>query len=257
MVNWKSADSTDRLVASLVAAHPSLRVRCPNPPPSPTNPPRPNQIDYHAMSLVYGQGATYDAIEGRFRCYRKMADDLRAEAQARGVSMNQAGSAPRTPRGPRSRPTPSSSAKGKGTGKAQRGVRDGEGDGGDAFPETPSKKPRLDATSPGLSALTAIALDDSESDIYKGKGEEYVKFGVNVPVTPAKSCLARSGSPEGTPTPVLRRIKREDLAVGSVTPMKRSIEMSPVEQPKAGGIVQNMGVGLSLEVDTDGDGDMA
>lgn len=31
MVNWKSADATDRLFASLIAGHPNLRVGAPNP----------------------------------------------------------------------------------------------------------------------------------------------------------------------------------------------------------------------------------
>ena len=217
------------------------------------------QIDYHATALVYGQGATYDAIESRFRRYRAMADDLRAEAQTRGVNVNQVGSMPRTPRGPRSRPTPSSS-KGKSTGKTKKGaaddiVSDDVVAGG--VPETPTKKPKLDTTSPGLTALTAIALDESESEVFAGKHEDEVKCEVDVPVTPAKSRLARSGSPGGTPTPVLHRIKREDLGVGSVLPVKRSIESSPGQQRKAAGVVPNMGVAMSVEVDTDEDGDVA
>lgn len=199
------------------------------------------------MALVYGQGATYDAIEGRFRRYRKMADDLRSEAHSRGVSVNQVNSTPRTPRGPRSRPTPASS-KGKSSDKSKKAAMNDSGSG-DAFPETPSKKPKLDTTSPGVSALTAIALDDSESEICK-KHEENVKVEVGVPATPIKSRLARSGSPGGTPTPVLHRVKREDLAAGSVMSIKRSIESSAEEQRKFAGIVQNMGVKMDLEVDT-------
>lgn len=67
---------------------------------------------------MFGQGATYDAIEGRFRRYRKIADELRSEAHARGVDVSRAGAVPRTPRGPRSRvskstPSSSSSKRGK------------------------------------------------------------------------------------------------------------------------------------------------
>ena len=201
------------------------------------------------MALVYGQGATYDAIEGRFRRYRKMADDLRSEAQLRGVSVNQVNSTPRTPRGPRSRPTPASS-KGKSSDKSKKAAMDDSGSG-EAFPETPSKKPKLDTTSPGLSALTAIALDDSESEICKEKHEENAKVEVGVSATPIKSRLARSGSPGGTPTPVLHRVKREDLAAGSLMSIKRSIESSAEEQRNFTGVVQNMGVKMDLEVDTD------
>lgn len=43
MVNWKAADATDRLFASLIAGHPNLRVGVPkpySPPPALTNPPQ-------------------------------------------------------------------------------------------------------------------------------------------------------------------------------------------------------------------------
>lgn len=70
------------------------------------------------MATMFGQGATYDAIESRFRRYRKIADELKSEAQARGVDISHAGAVPRTPRGPRSRvtkstPSSSSSKRGK------------------------------------------------------------------------------------------------------------------------------------------------
>lgn len=61
---------------------------------------------------MFGQGASYDAFEKRFRHYRKVADEPRGEAQARGVDIG----APRTPRVPRGRATKSTSslsAKGK------------------------------------------------------------------------------------------------------------------------------------------------
>ncbi|PYH99947.1 hypothetical protein BO71DRAFT_368123 [Aspergillus ellipticus CBS 707.79] len=91
MVNWKVPEATDRLFAALIAAHTGLK------------------LDYHAMAILFDQGATYDAIEGRFRKYRKLADELRQEANERGVidipkgrsSTGSACSTPRTPRGPR------------------------------------------------------------------------------------------------------------------------------------------------------------
>jgi hypothetical protein len=43
-----------------------------------------NQLNYQAMATYYGQGATYDSIEGQFRKIRKEAEMLR-EAVASGA----------------------------------------------------------------------------------------------------------------------------------------------------------------------------
>ena len=86
----------------------------------------------------------------------KMADDLRAEAQSRGVNVSS--STPRTPRGgARARPvnTPSSTAsKGK-NGSSKKGDDDG-------LPDTPTKsnstrKPKIDVSD-------VIALDERLRD---------------------------------------------------------------------------------------------
>ncbi|OGM45708.1 hypothetical protein ABOM_005404 [Aspergillus bombycis] len=161
VVNWKNHESTDRLVASLLAAHPDLKVafvlflirlHCT---------PSINfqkQLDYHAMALVFGQGATYDSIEGRFRRYRKIADELRDEAHGRGItdipryagrnhaSGGSAASTPRTPRGPRggiTKSTPSSSR--------NRSYR---------HTQTPTKQ----KTKPGRSVMDAIYVDDIDTE---------------------------------------------------------------------------------------------
>jgi hypothetical protein len=61
------------------------------------------------MAAMYGRGASYDAIEGQFRKYRRAAEQLKSEAAANGVTVpprgrnTGAGGTPRTPRGPRSK----------------------------------------------------------------------------------------------------------------------------------------------------------
>ncbi|KAI9931486.1 hypothetical protein ASPWEDRAFT_169669 [Aspergillus wentii DTO 134E9] len=137
MVNWKADDATDRLIAALIAAHPGLK------------------IDYAAIAAMFGQDATYDAVEGRFRRYRKMADDLRSDARTRGIaidapSRSRAAATPRTPRTPRtggrvSKPS-SLSLKGKEKGK----------DGLETALTTPTKSGKKN----GMSPFDAICLDE-------------------------------------------------------------------------------------------------
>ncbi|KAE8381072.1 hypothetical protein BDV26DRAFT_289774 [Aspergillus bertholletiae] len=140
MVNWKNPESTDRLIASLIAANSGLK------------------LDYHAIALLFGQGATYDSIEGRFRRYRKMADQLRDEVHNCGITdiphntrRNYASgggtpSTPRTPRVPRggiTKSTPSSSR--------SRNYR---------YTHTPTKQ----KTKLGMSALDAIYVEDADPE---------------------------------------------------------------------------------------------
>lgn len=64
------------------------------------------QPDYGAIAALYGDGATYDAVEKRFRKFRKIADELRAEAKNNGVTVPRGRtltSGPLTPRTPRTR----------------------------------------------------------------------------------------------------------------------------------------------------------
>ncbi|KAL2001446.1 hypothetical protein VTN02DRAFT_1762 [Thermoascus thermophilus] len=136
MVNWKAADATDRLFGSLIAAHPGLK------------------LDYSTMAAMYGRGATYDAIEGRFRNYRKLAEELRSEATARGVTTvprssgrsGTGGAAPRTPRTP-------------------RGPRNGVTKTPGSTPSRSGKRSVMTASKSGKSILDAIALDgDGDGD---------------------------------------------------------------------------------------------
>jgi hypothetical protein len=109
------------------------------------------------MAMLFGQGATYDAIEGRFRRYRKMADELKDEARGNGITElprsacrnpGSSTSTPRTPQGPRggiTKRTPASSGRGK-------------KDSGQA--QTPTKK----RGKPGKSIMDAICVDDGGAE---------------------------------------------------------------------------------------------
>lgn len=220
------------------------------------------------MALMYGQGATYDAIEGRFRRFRKIADDLRAEAQSRGVNISS--STPRTPRGgARARPvnTPSSTAsKGK-----NGGSKKGDDDG---VPDTPTKS--NSARKPKIDVSDVIALDDSDSEMAMDNKKEIspvapVKMENIHPVTPTATRfrIARSSSPH-SPTPTFHQIKRDNLAVGSVTPVKRTIEPegstgSPASRVKTEESAMESAVGMGrglrtptiMELDEDEDEDVA
>ncbi|KAL4872734.1 hypothetical protein BDV12DRAFT_193078 [Aspergillus spectabilis] len=88
MVNWKDPNNLYRLVAVLIAANPSMK------------------FDYHAMAVLFGQGATYDSIQWQLRGYKTLAGQLRAEAAEKGVdhfnpntARGRAASTPKTPRG--------------------------------------------------------------------------------------------------------------------------------------------------------------
>lgn len=67
-IDWKSQDSYQRLLAALVAAND-------------------NSIDYKKVAYYFGQGATYDSIEGRFRIAKRMANELKREAEEEGRQM--------------------------------------------------------------------------------------------------------------------------------------------------------------------------
>ncbi|KAA8643632.1 hypothetical protein EYZ11_010779 [Aspergillus tanneri] len=137
MVNWKNPESTDRLIAALIAAHPAVK------------------LEYQAMATYFGQGATYDSIEGRFRRYRKLAEDLRTEARNRGItdiprSARSGASTPRTPRGPRGVTKVSSASSGRGK------------DAGRTALSSPTRRGsgRRSANGGGMSIMDAIFLDD-------------------------------------------------------------------------------------------------
>lgn len=140
MVNWRTAGSTDRLFGAFIAAHPSLKIQ------------------YNAIAVYFGQDATYDAIKGQLRHYRRLAEDLCREAEANGVEIprgrNSAQGTPRTPRiGIRSGNTGS-------TGRSSKTVTQP-----DVSPTTtPTKKAKMGASGLGSSIQNAITLDDDDED---------------------------------------------------------------------------------------------
>ncbi|KAI9038366.1 uncharacterized protein KD926_010902 [Aspergillus affinis] len=111
------------------------------------------------MANFFGQSATYDAIEGRFRRYRKMADELKQEARALGITnalpgRGSGGSTPRTPRATRGVTKKSS------TGKAQKGTPSNL--------TSPTRRAIASRSgNGGMSTLDAICLDDTSEDDQK------------------------------------------------------------------------------------------
>ncbi|KAL8951817.1 MAG: hypothetical protein Q9222_002233 [Ikaeria aurantiellina] len=62
-VNWKDPKAFERLLAAMVAAQEM-------------------KLDYRKIATMYGQGATYDAIEGRFRIIKKEAAVILKEVES-------------------------------------------------------------------------------------------------------------------------------------------------------------------------------
>ncbi|PLB45244.1 hypothetical protein P170DRAFT_277704 [Aspergillus steynii IBT 23096] len=138
MVNWKNMESTDRLFGALIAAHPGIK------------------LDYQGMATYFGQGATYDAIEGRFRRYRKMADELKTEALERGITQvpRGRGSAVSTPRTPRT---------GRGITKNTPSTRSRK-DTNLSNLTSPTRRGAARSANRGTSSMDAICLDGDTSD---------------------------------------------------------------------------------------------
>ncbi|KAI9750823.1 MAG: hypothetical protein M1835_001338 [Candelina submexicana] len=62
-VDWKKPEAYNRLLAAVMAAHDM-------------------KLDYRKIASMYGEGATYDAIEGRFRIVKKEAQVLKEELES-------------------------------------------------------------------------------------------------------------------------------------------------------------------------------
>jgi hypothetical protein len=70
MVNWAAKESFTKLLAAIYAAHPGVK------------------FNFSEIAHFFGDGATYDAIEGRFRIIKKEAATLRKNAGEPGPSTN-------------------------------------------------------------------------------------------------------------------------------------------------------------------------
>ncbi|KAK6341005.1 hypothetical protein TWF696_009317 [Orbilia brochopaga] len=109
-IQWTSENYV-KLLAALLAAHPALKP------------------DYKAIAVYFGDGATYDAIQGCMRPIRRRAEKLREEVEG--------GLRPDTP----PRPTPKKRGAGGGAGSKGKGggLLDDEAVD-DEEPITPAKK---------------------------------------------------------------------------------------------------------------------
>ncbi|CAL8579544.1 hypothetical protein XPA_005284 [Xanthoria parietina] len=134
-VNWKDPKAFERLLAAMVAAQEM-------------------KLDYRKIASMYGEGATYDAIEGRFRIIKKEAAKLLAEVESgqrpaappRGNAMSKSSSfattstddndsisTPKKPRKPRSTTT---------TPRAKKSTAAGGGGGDKVLEGRISKSPK-------------------------------------------------------------------------------------------------------------------
>ncbi|RAL02416.1 uncharacterized protein BO80DRAFT_34294 [Aspergillus ibericus CBS 121593] len=188
MVNWKLPESTDRLIAALIAAHPGLK------------------IDYQTMAIYFGHGATYDTMHGRLRRCHILAEELQKETQERGglpdlpkgrkfaISTT---STPRTPRGPRNgiQKASSSSSRAKPFFRTSSSL------------VTPTRSGPT-ARNPG-SAMEVILIDDEFVDVIK-TGPQSV-----LPIADTSSEedieIIHHSAPASAPTPAPRINKAESL----------------------------------------------
>lgn len=111
------------------------------------------------MALLFGNGATYDSLESRFRTYRKEAEKLKKEASENGIKLKggTGGRGDRTPRTPRSgRGGVSKSGEKKGPSSAAKSIKA-------HFEGTPTKS-KKSVFGPGTSQNDAIALDDDDEE---------------------------------------------------------------------------------------------
>lgn len=139
-IDWKTQESYQRLLGALVAASD-------------------NSIDYKKVAYYFGQGATYDAIEGRFRIAKRAAADLKREAEEEGRQMpaSRVRSATSTPRKPKA-PKPSSALANDAAGaeSSQHSVQSGR-----VQKSTPSKakrKGKQPTTTVAAAAAAAAAV---------------------------------------------------------------------------------------------------
>ena len=102
-INWKLPTTYQKLLAAVYAASPQNH-------------------NYASIAAIFGEGATYDSIEGRFRIIKRDAAKLKTEAEAEGRLTATATAAMR----------PRSAKKGRGAGE---NVDEGAGAGADANAE--------------------------------------------------------------------------------------------------------------------------
>ncbi|QVM11842.1 hypothetical protein D8B26_006486 [Coccidioides posadasii str. Silveira] len=143
-VVW-TKDALERLIAALLASHPGFTP------------------DYRAMAVYFGQGATYDSLQHRFREYRRMAESMTERTPRRNNNCRAGGvpSTPRTARAPNTA-TPRTNSRGgvAKPGSAGKGVKS---------PYTAPSKTQM--IGKGASIEHSILLDDDDDD----DGSHFIK----------------------------------------------------------------------------------
>ncbi|KAK8169829.1 hypothetical protein IWX90DRAFT_430929 [Phyllosticta citrichinensis] len=126
-IDWKTPESYKRLLAAMCAS-------------------QEGNIDFKKVAYYYGQGATYDSIEGRFRHARKEAKLLQKEAvdEGRQMPVTRPKSAVSTPRKPKATPS------------TEDRVKSGR------VTKSPSKKSKKSTTG-NMSPTIKLELDSSSS----------------------------------------------------------------------------------------------
>ncbi|EEP79288.1 predicted protein [Uncinocarpus reesii 1704] len=137
-ITWDKA-AIERIIAALLASHPGFTP------------------DYRAMAVYFGQGATYDSIQYRFREYRKMAE---AMTEGSPTSSRRGPNTPRTPRTTTSTTTTTPRTNTRG-GVAKPAAK--------ATPKTPSKHATPSKMRGGASAGDSIILDDDDDLFVKAE----------------------------------------------------------------------------------------
>jgi hypothetical protein len=174
------------------------------------------------MATLFGNGATYDSIEGRMRTHRKDAEKLRQEAEEHGTVINSGGRGRRTnwttPKTPRSGRGAMSKSTSKKSGSGSAFVKS-------IFEGTPTKGKKA-LSGAGTSVNDAISLDDDDDmadidiiDMLKDEEEVFSKPVFDKPKSETKS----------HPTP-LSNIRKER----KLSPNQRNTPALPQSPPRGG-----------------------
>ncbi|KAJ0421967.1 hypothetical protein BJY00DRAFT_311678 [Aspergillus carlsbadensis] len=227
MVYWKSFESQHRLVATILAANPGLK------------------LNYPQMAAIYGQGATYDSIENQLRGHRKLGQELTKEAERQGISLlevsrGRASAPTSTSATPRTLRTgcrgevmkPSSSTKGKGTVSGSKAMG------------TPTKRGSRKDTSGSL--IKAIYIDDEDDEDCCGEDDA---FGVVVKSEDTSGCVLPSIEPPVFGLAGRIKVERESD--------DRDFEMHSDHHPRATSRATSRGKSRALQQDVNLDKEMA
>ncbi|KAI9699433.1 MAG: hypothetical protein M1836_003044 [Candelina mexicana] len=165
-VDWKKPEAYNRLLAAVMAAHDM-------------------KLDYRKIASMYGEGATYDAIEGRFRIVKKEAQVLKEELES-GV---------RAPAPARGQPVSSNRINGSTNGNASTSTTPKKGRKGNGIKSESSSSsisPTKKTANQGV--LSGRVTKSSSSTSAKGKKtNNNIKLETQTP-TPSASFASSTGA---------------------------------------------------------------